>query len=107
MKRYQSKKRQEIKGTGLGGEDLSENKQLLEDAERFEESKGRSKADTQKRQSISKTKKERSRNEKKAMERFGETKDEIDTSDKNIVEVVFQKWLLFIHFIRENLEKRR
>ena len=75
MKRYQSKKRQEIKGTDIGGEDLSENKQLLEDAERFEESKGRSKADTQKRQSISKMKKERSRNEKKAMERFGETKN--------------------------------
>ena len=52
------KKRQAIKGTGLGGEDLSENKKLLEDiTERFEESKGRSKAGTQKRQSISKTKK--------------------------------------------------
>ena len=58
MKRYQSKTRLEIKGTGLGGEDLSENKQLLEDiTERFEESKRRSKADTQKRQSLSKTKK--------------------------------------------------
>ena len=60
-KRCQSKKkkkRQAIKGTGLGGEDLSENKKLLEDiTERFEESKGRSKAGTQKRQSISKTKK--------------------------------------------------
>ena len=39
MKRYWSKTRLEIKGTGLGGEDLSENKQLLEDVtERFEES---------------------------------------------------------------------
>ena len=53
MKRYWSKTRLEIKGTGLGGEDLSENKQLLEDVtERFEESKRRSKADTQERLSI-------------------------------------------------------
>ena len=68
MKRYWSKTRLEIKGTGLGGEDLSENKQLLEDVtERFEESsKLRSKADTQKRQCISTTKKkESSRNKKK------------------------------------------
>ena len=58
MKRYQSKTRLEIKGTGLEGEDLSENKQLLERiTEIFEESKRRAKADTQKRQSISKTKK--------------------------------------------------
>ena len=49
MKRYQSKTRLEIKGTDLGEENLSENKQLLEDnTERFEESKRRSKADTQK-----------------------------------------------------------
>ena len=58
MKRYQSKTRLQIKETGLGGEDISENKLLLENiTERFEESKRRSKADTQKRQSISKTKK--------------------------------------------------
>ena len=58
MKRCQSKARLEIKGTGLGGEDLFENKQLLEGiTDRFEGSKRRSKADTQKRQSISKTKK--------------------------------------------------
>ena len=38
MKRYQSKTRLEIKGTGVGGEDYSKNKQLLEDiTERFEE----------------------------------------------------------------------
>ena len=49
MNRYQSKSILEIKGIGLGGEDLSENKQLLEDiTERFEDSKRRSKADTQK-----------------------------------------------------------
>ena len=67
MKRYWSKTRLEIKGTGLGGEDLSENKQLLEDAtERFEESsKLRSKADTQKRLYIGNEKKESSRNKKK------------------------------------------
>ena len=54
----QVKTRLEIKNTGLGGEELSENKQRPEDIiERFEESKRRTKADTQKRQSISKTKK--------------------------------------------------
>ena len=75
MKRYQSKTRLEIKGTGLEGEDLSENKQLLERiTERFEESKRRAKADTQKDSLYRKRKKDSSRNEKKAMERFGETK---------------------------------
>ena len=47
MKRCLSKIRLEIKGTGLECENLSEKKQLLEDiAEKFEESKRRSKADT-------------------------------------------------------------
>ena len=46
-----------MKNTSLGGEELSENKQLLEDIiERFEESKRRTKADTKKRQTILKTK---------------------------------------------------
>ena len=68
MKRYWSKTRLEIKGTGLGGEDLSENKQLLEDVtERFEESsKLRSKADTQKRQCISATKKKKAQEIRKS-----------------------------------------
>ena len=58
MKRYQSKTRLEIKGTGLVGEDLSENKQLLEDiSEKFEESECRTEADTQKKHCISKMKK--------------------------------------------------
>ena len=58
MKSYKSKTRLEIKNTGLGGEEVSENKQLLEDIiERFEESKRRTNSDTQKRQSTSKTKK--------------------------------------------------
>ena len=40
LKRHQLKTRLEIKGTSLGGEDLSENKQPLEDIrERFKESK--------------------------------------------------------------------
>ena len=55
---YKSKARLEIKNTGLGGIQLFENKQLLEEIiERFEESKRRTTADTQKRQTISKTKK--------------------------------------------------
>ena len=58
MKSYKSKTRLEIKNTGLGGEEVSENMQLLEDIiERFEESKRRTNSDTQKRQSTSKTKK--------------------------------------------------
>ena len=52
MKRYKSKTRREVKGTGLEGEELSENEQLLEDLiDRFEESEHRTKVDTQKRQS--------------------------------------------------------
>ena len=52
MKRYKSKTRREVKGTGLGGEELSENEQLLEDViERFAESQRRTKADTEIRQS--------------------------------------------------------
>ena len=39
MKSYKSKTRREVKGTGLGDEELSENQQLLvELIERFEES---------------------------------------------------------------------
>ena len=33
--------------------------------------------------------------------------DERDTGDKNIVEGVVQKWLVFICFIREKLEQGR
>ena len=45
-----------------------------------------------------------------AIKRFGETKkrevqDESDTGDKNLVEGVVQKWLVFIRFIREKLEQ--
>ena len=67
IKRDKLKTRLEIKKTGLGGEELSEKNQLLDDImERFEESKRRTKVDTQKGQTISKTKKKQSsRNEKK------------------------------------------
>ena len=114
MKRYQSKTRLEIKGTGLGGEDLSENKQLLEDiTERFEESKRRSKADTQERLSIyieneEKKAQEMRKKQWKNLERQKrEVQDESDTADRNIVEGVVQKRLVFIRFIREKLEKGR
>ena len=36
-----------------------------------------------------------------------EVQDESDTVDKNIVEGVVQKWLVFIRFIREKLEQGR
>ena len=114
MRRYQSKTRLEIKGTGLDGKDLSENKQLLEDVtERFEESKRRSKADTQERLSIyieneEKKAQEMRKKQWKNLERQKrEVQDESDTADRNIVEGVVQKRLVFIRFIREKLEKGR
>ena len=33
--------------------------------------------------------------------------DESNTGDKKIVEGVVQKWLVFIHFVQEKLEKSR
>ena len=52
MKMYKSKTRREVKDTGLGGEELYENEQLLENlTERFEESEHRTEADAPKRQS--------------------------------------------------------
>ena len=36
-----------------------------------------------------------------------EVQDESDTGDKNRVEGVVQKWLVFIRFIREKLEQGR
>ena len=36
-----------------------------------------------------------------------EVQHESDTGDKNIVEGVVQKWLVFIHFIWEKLEQGR
>ena len=72
MERYKLKTRWDLKGTGLGGEELPENKQFLEDIESFEESKSRTKADTQKDSLYRIRKKESSRNEQKAMEIFGE-----------------------------------
>ena len=47
-----------------------------------------------------------------AIKRFGVTKkrevqDESDTGDKNLVEGVVQKWLVFIRFIWEKLEQSR
>ena len=49
MKRHKSKTRREVKGTGIGDEELSENQQLLVDLiERFEESERKTETDTQK-----------------------------------------------------------
>ena len=75
MKSYKSKTKQEVKGIGLGGEELSENEQLLEDlTERFEKSERRTEADTQKRQFDFKNEQKKAQEiRKKAMERFGET----------------------------------
>ena len=74
---YKSKIRKEVKGTGLGGEELSENEQLLEDSvERFEESERRTEADAQKTQSDIENKKKKTQElRKKAMERFRGKKD--------------------------------
>ena len=52
MKKYKSKTRQEVKSTGPGGEEVSENEQLLDDLiERFEESERRTETDTKQGQS--------------------------------------------------------
>ena len=60
MKNYKSKTTQEVKGTGLEGEELSKNEQLVEDLiERFEDSKRRTEADAQKRQSDIENKKKK------------------------------------------------
>ena len=57
MKRFKSKRRAEVKSTGLGDEEVFENELLLEDViERFEESECRAKEDTQKDSLILKTK---------------------------------------------------
>ena len=76
MKNYKPKTRQKVKGTGLGGNELSENEQLLEDSvERFEESERRTEADAQKTQSDIENKKKKTQElRKKAMERFREKK---------------------------------
>ena len=113
MKRYQSKTRLEIKDTGLGGEDLSENKQILEHiTERFEERKRRSKEDTQKRESISKTKTRKLKKLEKNNRKIWRNKkrqgqDRNDTEDKKIVEGVVQKSSVFIRFIREKQARLR
>ena len=65
MKRYKSKTRGKVKRTDRGGEDLSENEQLLKYLiESFEENACKTESDTQKRQSYIKNVKKRSRNKK-------------------------------------------
>ena len=66
MKRCKSETTREVKGTGLRGEELSKNEQLLEDLiERFEESERRTEADTQKRQSDIKNQKKKAQEMRK------------------------------------------
>ena len=76
MKNYKSKIRQEVKGTGLGGKELSENEQPLEDSvERFEESERRTEADAQKTQSDIENKKKKTQElRKKQWKDFGKKK---------------------------------
>ena len=76
MKNYKPKTRQKVKGTGLGGEELSENEQLLEDSvERFEESERRTEADAQKTQSDIENKKKKTQElRKKQWKDFGKKK---------------------------------
>ena len=98
----------EIKNSGLGTEELSEKKQLPKDIiDRFEETKRRTKADTQKRQSISKTKKRKLKkwektNEKIWRDKKREMQDESDYRDKNIAEGVVQKGFVFF---KKNLNR--
>ena len=61
---------------------------------------------------MSKTKKRKLKKSEKSNEKIWrdekrEVQDESDAGDKGIVEGVVQKWLVFIHFIREKLEEGR
>ena len=85
MKTYKPKIRREVKGTGLGGKELSENEQLLEDLiERFEESGRRAKADTQKTLPYIEKEKEKAQEmrKKKQWKRFGEMKVTLEIKTK-------------------------
>ena len=83
MKRYKSKTRREIKCTGLGGEEVSENEQLFEDViEWFEKSDRRTKADTQKKTVLYRKREKESSGIKKTMGRFGETRKRKEQDEK-------------------------
>ena len=93
MKRYKSKTRREIKCTGLGGEEVSENEQLFEDViEWFEKSDRRTKADTQKRQSYIE-------NEKKKVQELRKQWEDLEKQEN-----VRSKMKELVVFIREKLE---
>ena len=65
-KNYELKTRQEVRGIGLKGEELSENEQLHEDIiGRFEKSERRTEADTQKRLFDIKNKKKKAQKKRK------------------------------------------
>ena len=60
MKRKKKKTRRDVEGSDLRGGEFSGNEQLLEDLTgRFDESEGRTEADTQKRQSYIKNEKKK------------------------------------------------
>ena len=85
MKRCKPKIRREVKGTGLGGKELSENEQLLEELiERFEESGRRAKADTQKTLPYIENEKKKAQEmrKKKQWKRFGEMKVTLEIKTK-------------------------
>ena len=106
MKRYRPKTRREVKGTGLGGKELSENEQLLENLiERFEESGRRTKTDTQKTLPYLENEKKKAQEmRKKAMEKIW--RDESDTGNKNKVKCIVQKKPeQDCEFISEDLQK--
>ena len=102
IKTYKSKTRLEIKNTGLGGEELLNISNFLKTLQRdLKKSKRRTKGDTQKSQTIQKTKnkkaQENRKNQCKDLEKHKNIRlqDESDTGNKNIVERVVQKWLVF------------
>ena len=119
MTKYKFKTRQEVKGTGRGGGELSENEQLPENLiERFEESERRTDVDTQNRQSDIENKNNKAQEiGKKQWKNLGRQENirgkmKVTLVIRNKVEGVAQKWLVFFEknlnkFRSEDLQKEK
>ena len=111
MKRYKLKTRREVKGTNLGGEELSENEQLFEDlTERFGESEHGTEADTQKRRKNIENEKRKSQEIRKKKQWKDFEKHE-NISGKMKVTLGIKQSKRFskevVGFLREKLEQDR
>ena len=110
MKRYKLKTRWEIKGTDLGGEELSESEQLLEDiTERFGESERRTEGDTQKRRKNIENEKRKAQEIKKKQWKDFEKHENISGKMKVTLGIKQSKRFSkeVVGFLREKLEQDR